>query len=357
MMTKRTFLKHTTGAAAAAAGALLTTTRPALAGDDMQASQASAMGAGGASQEEPLLGQGAFRYRVLRGWGHLDRARVPVENCHAITEDRAGQVVLLTDDTHNNLIVYTKAGAFVSKREDRFPKAHALEFDKGRTGDELLWITDTTGIVSLCTPDGRELRRITPEAVAARYPDLSKYSPTNVAVMPDGDFYVSDGYGSHFIHHFDPEWKLVKTFGGAGEGAEHLKQPHAVYLDTRQGRPDLLVCDRANQRLKWFNPAGELLRVVPVPGSQPSNIVPMANNHLAIASLNGMILILDGKDRVVSAVGGEAPVYEGDTLQPLVPFNAVFKHPHDVYADAAGDLYVAQWNSYRSYPVKLARVS
>jgi hypothetical protein len=174
--------------------------------------------------------------------------------------------------------------------------------------------------------------------------------------MPDGDFYVSDGYGSHYIHHFDPQWTYVKTFGGAGEAASNLRQPHAVYLDERRGRPELLVCDRANQKLKWFSAAGELLREVAVPGSQPSNVVPMANNHLAIASLNGMILILDGADRVVSAVGGEAPQYDGDTLKPLVPFNAVFKHPHDVYADAAGELYVAQWNSYRSYPVKLAKV-
>src|SRR5690606_32787008 len=130
---------------------------------------------------------------------------------------------------------------------------------------------------------------------------------------------------------------------------------HSVYLDTRGARAELLVCDRANQLLKWFNPSGELIRTVAVPGSQPSNVVPMAGNHLAIASLNAMILILDGQNRVVSVVGGEAPTYQGGTLQPLVAANAVFTHPHDVYADAAGDLYVAQWNSDRSYPIKLQR--
>ncbi len=360
MMNKREFLKSTTGVAAAAAATLLTTAATSHARGrtpDTTGGGAGQAPAGIRPGEEPPLGQGAFRYRVLRGWGHLDRAVVPVEDCHAITENREGQIVLLTNDTRNNLIVYTKDGAFVSKRENRFPKAHALEFQAASSGDELLWITDTGGVVSLCAPDGRELRRITPEAVAARYPDLSKYSPTNVAVMPDGDFFVSDGYGSHYIHHFDPDWKLVKTFGGAGDAPENLRQPHAVYLDTRGARPELLVCDRANQRLKWFAPSGELLRIVDVPGSQPSNVVPMADGHLAIASLNGMILILDASNRVVSAVGGEAPVYEGGTLKPLVPFNAVFKHPHDVYADAKGDLYVAQWNSYRSYPIKLERLS
>lgn len=352
MMSKREFLLSATGVAAATAGATVLGMETEAQGARGGAGAGGADGAG----DEPLLGQGAFRYRVLRGWGHLDRAKVPVENCHAITEDRDGRIVVLTDDIRNNIIVYTKAGGFVSKREDRFPKAHALEFRDDGSGDQLLWITDTGGVISLCAPDGRELKRITPEAVASKYPDITKYSPTNVAVMPDGDFFVSDGYGSHYIHHFDPQWTYVKTFGGAGESAANLRQPHAVYLDQRSGRPELLVCDRANQKLKWFSAAGELLREVALPGSQPSNVVPMANNHLAIASLNGMILILDGTDRVVSAVGGEAPQYEGNTLKPLVPFNAVFKHPHDVYADTAGDLYVAQWNSYRSYPVKLAKV-
>lgn len=302
-----------------------------------------------------LLGQGAFRYREVVGWGRLDRATVPVEDCHAITENRAGQIVLLTNDKRNNIITYKKDGTFVAKREDRFPAAHALEFQLDRRGDELLWVTDhQMSVISLLTPDGREVKRLTPDALAARYPDITKYHATNVAVMKDGDFFISDGYGSHYIHHFDPEWKYIKTFGGAGTAPENLRQPHAIWLDTRRGKDELLVCDRANALLKWFAPSGELLRTVAVPGSQPSNIAPMANGHIAIASLNAMILILDAQDKVVSVVGGEAPVYDNGTLKPLVPFNETFNHPHDVYVDKAGAIYVAQWNSNRSYPRKFA---
>jgi hypothetical protein len=49
-------------------------------------------------------------------------------------------------------------------------------------------------------------------------------------------------------------------------------------------------------------------------------------------------------------------VYVNGVLQPLVPYNYVFRHPHDVYVDRAGALYVAQWNSYLTYPRKLERV-
>ena len=110
--------------------------------------------------------------------------------------------------------------------------------------------------------------------------------------------------------------------------------------------------------LKWFSLSGELQRIVPVPGARPSNIAQFhgstsTKNHIAVASLNGMILILDGKDRVVSVVGGEPATYVDGKLQQLQVFNYTFNHPHDVYVDAAGALYVPQWWSNQTYPIKL----
>lgn len=310
-----------------------------------------------ASSTPAVLGHGSFRYRLVADWGRLDPAQVPVKDCHAITENRNGEIVLLTNDVHNNIITYTKSGALVSKREDRFPAAHALEFDQ--RGGERLWITDhQLSVISLLTPDGREEKRLNPDALSAKYPDITKYHATNVAVMKDGDFFISDGYGSHYIHHFDPSWKYIATFGGAGTAPENLKQPHAIWLDTRRGQDELLVCDRANALLKWFSPRGELLRTVAVPGSQPSNIAPMANGHIAIASLNAMILILDKTDKVVSVIGGDAPVYQDGVLQKLTPSaDTPFIHPHDVYVDRAGAIYVAQWNSKQTYPLKFEPVA
>lgn len=119
-----------------------------------------------------------------------------------------------------------------------------------------------------------------------------------------------------------------------------------------------MVCDRGNEELKWFSLSGELQRIVSVPGARPSNVAQFhgsegKEDHIDVASLNGMILILDGKDRVVSAVGGEPPVYADGKLQQLQVFNYTFNHPHDVHVDAAGALYVPQWWSNQTYPIKL----
>lgn len=311
-----------------------------------------------------VLGQEPFRYRAHRHWGLLDRAHHPVKDCHGITEDRNGRIVLLTNDTHNNLVAYDKSGKFLSAWENRFPAAHGLEIEDHQ-GEDRYWITDhDVQCVSVCTADGHELRRTGPDALASKYSNLNQYHPTNSAFLPEGDFFISDGYGSSYVHHFDPAGRYISSFGGTGNTPSNLNTPHSVWIDTRSGKPSLLVCDRGNEMLKWFSLSGELQQVVPVPGAQPSNVAPLGGNrsarfknHIAIASLNGMILILDGTQRVVSVVGGEPPVYVDGKLLPLQVFNYTFNHPHDVYVDTAGALYAAQWWSSQTYPIKLEPLS
>jgi peptidylamidoglycolate lyase len=303
-----------------------------------------------------ILGQGALRFRANRMWGLLDRARYPVKDCHGIAEDRSGRIVMLTNETRNNLIAYSKEGEFIAAWESRFPAAHGFEITNA-AGEERYWITDhDRQLVSACTPDGRELFRSETAGLSRRYPDMNKYHPTNSASLPDGDFYVSDGYGSSFVHHFDPQGRYIASFGGEGAAPENLKEPHAVWIDTRSGKPRLLVCDRGHQQLKWFSLEGALLNVVDVPGAMPSNATRMNGryaDHLVITSLNSMLLIIDGSDRVVCVVGGDAPVYDKGKLQSLSPYNYTFAHPHDTYADSANSLYVAQWWSGQTYPLKL----
>ena len=307
------------------------------------------------AQGGEVLGQGAFRYRVDQSWGVLDPQRYPVEDCQAVVEDRQGRILVLTNDTRNNLLAYSKSGAVLSAWEHRFPAAHGLEISLVG-GEERLWIVDhDLQVVSLCTLDGREVRRLEAALVAKPYAHLTDYHPTNVAVMPAGDFYVTDGYGAHFIHHLDPDWKFISSFGGSGKNPEQFDCPHAIWHDTRAGKPPLLVCDRGHAALKWFSLEGRLEKVVQLPGTQPSN-VSLLGDHLVVASLNAMLLVLDKDDRLVSAIGGLPPVYNDGALQPVRVYNHSLYHPHDIHVDSRGDLYVPQWDSNHTYPVKLSRV-
>lgn len=81
--------------------------------------------------------------------------------------------------------------------------------------------------------------------------------PTDVAVLPDGSFYVSDGYGNSRIAQFSPEGRFESEWGSRGSGAAHLNLPHAVTVD---GNGDVYVADRENSRIQVFGRKGKFLR-------------------------------------------------------------------------------------------------
>lgn len=61
--------------------------------------------------------------------------------------------------------------------------------------------------------------------------------------------------------------------------------------------------------------------------------------------------------KVVSNIAGTAPVYDDEgRLQTMAHAQKIFVHPHDLTVDAKGDIYVAQFNSGKTCPVKLERV-
>lgn len=82
--------------------------------------------------------------------------------------------------------------------------------------------------------------------------------PTDMAVLPSGDVFVSDGYGNRRIMHFDAKGKYVNQWGEAGIKPGQFALPHSIVADSR-GR--LYVADRENARVQVFNTKGKLLAV------------------------------------------------------------------------------------------------
>ena len=93
-----------------------------------------------AQSSATLLGQGDFRYRVVPDWGVLGQ-QTPLKNCHGMVCDREGHLILLTDHTANNVVVYDRAGKLVHKWGTSFPGAHGLSLVP-EGASEVLFITD-----------------------------------------------------------------------------------------------------------------------------------------------------------------------------------------------------------------------
>jgi hypothetical protein len=75
------------------------------------------------------------------------------------------------------------------------------------------------------------------------------------------------------------------------------------------------------------------------------------------AEKTGFVTILNKQNKVISNLGGTAPVYDTQgKLQPMSQAEKIFIHPHDVCVDKDENLYVAQWASGKVYPYKFNRV-
>ena len=318
-----------------------------------------------AKDKGPVYGHNNMRYTLDTQWGELNSANHPVKDCHEMVQDKKGRIILLTNETKNNILIYNKSGRLLESWGHEFPGGHGLTL-ADENGTEFLYITDTDRHqVYKTTMDGKILMTIDVPMDVGIYKNAKEFVPTEVAVDSNGDFFVADGYGAQYILHYDPAGKLKGFWGGRGVGDEYLDNAHGIVIDRRQDVPSLLVTDRTRNCFKRFSMDGKLQEIIKLPGACVCRPV-IKNDYLYAAVLrspgmetvgSGFTTILDKQNKVVSNIGGTEPIYNKDgQLQTMTQAEKIFVHPHDVCVDDDENLYVAQWASGKVYPYKFKRV-
>ena len=316
------------------------------------------------SSGDPVFGHNGFKYRMDRSWSKLSPAQYPVNDCHEMVQDSKGRIILLTNDTHNNILIYDKSGKFIDSWGHDFPGAHGLTIHRAG-GEDFLFITDTEKHeIYKTTIDGKILMTIPYPSETGVYKKKEEFVPTETTILENGEFYVADGYGSQYIIHYDANGKIRHFFGGRGDKTENLDNAHGITVDKRKGDPDLLITDRTRNCFKRFSMDGKLKEVISLPGACVCRPV-IHGDHLYAAVLrspdmnndkSGFVTILDKDNKVVSNIGGTKPEYINGTLSLMAQAEKIFEYPHDVCVDDDGNLYVAQWASGKVYPYKFTRV-
>lgn len=150
---------------------------------------------------------------------------------------------------------YTADGTFVrSWGRDMFVNPHQLRIDD----DGNIWLADFgLHVVEKFTPDGELLQTLGVRGESGE--DEAHFDkPTDMAITPAGDVFVTDGYGNRRIVHFDAEGKFVKAWGGYGTEPGKFVLPHAIVVDAA-GK--LYVADRNSGRIQVFDQDGNVLDV------------------------------------------------------------------------------------------------
>lgn len=313
-------------------------------------------------KKEVILGHNKKRYRLNTKWAQQDFTRYPVKDCHEMVQDSKGRIILLTNETRNNVIIYDKKGKLLTTWGSEYPGAHGLTLFN-ENGTEVLFICDNDRHqVIKTTLDGKVLLTLDYPKETGQYAKAEEYVPTETTIAPNGDIYVADGYGKDFIIQYNSKGEYIRHFGGRGTEDKHLKNAHGVCYDNRDKKnPVLLVTSREQNAFKRYKLDGTYIDTISLPGAWVCRPV-IKGDHLYAAVLqsnnnqwkeSGFVTILDKNNKVVSNLAGSEPVYGSSGLGEMSQSEKVFKYPHDVCVDDEENIYVAQWNSGHVFPYKL----
>lgn len=272
----------------------------------------------------------------------------------AVATDSRGRVYVFHRGEHPVLIFNADGKFQASWGEGIFVRPHGLHIGP----DDAVWCTDDTDhTVRKFTPDGRLLltlgtsgRPSDTGATSLDYRTIRRagapfHYPTNLALAPGGDIYVSDGYGNARVHRFAPDGRLLLSWGEPGSGPGQFHVPHGIAVDA-QGI--VYVADRENSRLQLFTPEGAYLSEW-TDVARPCQVFIDTASDVYVAELGFRAGMWPGTTASADATGGRVSIFDrhgalrarwGGGLQPEA--SGDFFAPHDIWVDAVGDIYVAE---------------
>lgn len=320
------------------------------------------------SPSQLVVGSGEHRYEVQHDWPQLPD-KYSWQTTHNVAVDGEGLLYVIHEGRENlkdhpSIFVFDPKGKFVRAFGNQFQGGgHGLEVvTEGR--EQFLYVTAYQQVKNFAK------LTLKGEVVWTRHAPMDSgvylqgedtkpvkrwgrdaFMPTNYAFLPDGGFFLADGYGSYRIHRYDRNGKWLSMFGKPGKADGEFNTPHGIDLDDRPGRPpSVVVCDRANKRLQWFDLDGKHLKTLDG-FILPANI-DIRGDVMLVPDLSARVTLLDKDDKVIAHLG-EDPDWraqvtkDGNKLRRSPKgegwVSGRFLHPHDACFDRDGNIFVAEW--------------
>ena len=236
-------------------------------------------------------------FKVDPTWAQLPQGTSWNGNTTWITTDGKGNVTVLVR-TAPYFRVFSRDGKFVKAFGDEglFESAHSVTID----AQGFLWVTDSAAhLVHKFSPDGRLLMTLGKKGVAGDNTSRDLFNqPNHVAIAPNGDIYVSDGYVNARVVHFSSKGEFVRIIGGVkGSAPGQLQLPHGVALDSR-GR--ILINDSDNKRVSIFDKDGRFVETWPYPSR--GGIAVASDDTVYVSDVNVGIVNIVKNGKLIDSV-------------------------------------------------------
>ncbi len=286
-------------------------------------------------------GSGKYLYELDENW-----AKVPAElifhNAYSVAIDSQDNVYVINSNPHQ-VIIFDKTGKVVNSWvSEHLKRSHGI-----CTGmDGTIFCTDIGNhTVSKFTLEGKQLMTmgnpgkpsdtgyVQKDSLATSMLTITKggppfHSPTGVGVAKSGEIFVADGYGNARVHKFNPQGKLLLSWGEPGKKPGDFMIPHSVRID-KENR--VWVIDRENSRIQVFDTNGKFLfqwmdLII------PTDLCFDNEGTVYVSEFGLRVSIFSPKGQLLARWGSEGKDKQKD----------LFVAPHGIAIDSKNNLYVTE---------------
>ena len=265
--------------------------------------------------------------------------------CHGgVVIDKAGNIYVTTD-TDRGIVVFSSQGKFL--RAVGPTRIHGLEIREENGTEYIYGARPTDHEVLKLKLDGEKVWSLEYPKGSDIYTNADGFKPCAVTVAPDGSIFVADGYGANYVLKFDPARKFVKAFGGPGPEEGKFNTCHGIALDTRQGKPLLLVCNRNNNRVEYWDLEGNFVKVIQKDLRMPA-AVHIRGDYAVFPELQGRVTVLNKEGKIVAQIGDNpnAKQRANFNLPPAEWTEGICNSPHGASFDKEFNVIVSEWSKF-----------
>lgn len=306
-----------------------------------------AISVSGAEKAKPVrMGDGIMTFDTVPGWGLDGNGKSVLGATHGgVVVDKAGNIYT---SANIGVFVFSPDGQVIRRfLGDEYTAIHDLKIHEEPEGEFLYGARNNaaegikfnaqTGAIVLKLPFPKESGL-----------DLKKFSPTAMAIAPNGDIFLADGYASNHIFKFDKTGKYLMHFGSPGNEMKQFNTAHGMVMDLRYEKPLLLICDRNHQpkgRLLHYDLDGNFVAEIVTGLGMPTSAA-IQGDYVSVPDLHGRLVILDKSNTIIAVLGHNAdPAQRANHNVPQDKWiEGIFSGTHGSYWDKDGNLYVQDWN-------------